>query len=30
MELALIALGIISGTAGIVIAWMELFWRGCL
>jgi hypothetical protein len=24
------ALGIIFGAAGPVIAWLELFWRGCL
>jgi hypothetical protein len=27
MELARIALGIISRTAGLVIGWFELFWR---
>jgi len=29
IELALIALGIITGTAGTVIGWFEVFWRAC-
>jgi hypothetical protein len=29
-ELARIALGVIFGTAGLVIFWMEAFWRHCL
>jgi hypothetical protein len=29
-ELAQTALGIIIGTAGLVVGWLELFWRACL
>jgi hypothetical protein len=29
-DLARIALGIIFGTAGLVVGWLELFWRHCL
>jgi hypothetical protein len=29
-ELARLALGIMFGAAGLVIGWMEVFWRHCL
>jgi hypothetical protein len=30
MELARLALGTIVGAAGLMIIWIELFWRQCL
>jgi hypothetical protein len=30
MELVRVPLGIMFGAAGLVIGWMEVFWRACL
>jgi hypothetical protein len=30
LEIARIALGIMFGAAGLVIGWIEVFWRQCL